>query len=337
MGAGHTELRQDPLTGNWVIIASGRGARPHDFTDQAWAGAPLSSGDCPFCRGHEHLTPPEVLRVGTADGDWLIRVVPNKYAVLAPGRSQTQQALASGFQAMPGHGYHEVIIETPEHDTDLPFLELDHVREVLRVYRARYQAIQERGARLIVIFRNHGPTAGTSLIHPHSQIIGAPLIPSKVRSHLEHAISHYEANGQSLYTDVLSGELDDGRRILLEDDRFVAFLPFASSWPFEVWIMPRSPRPSFGATSDEELDGFAFVLRTVLRGLYNGLEDPDYNYVIHSVPSAYMEQTHLSWYMQVVPRLTTPAGFELGSGIHVNSTDPEAAAAHLRRMISEQI
>ena len=259
--------------------------------------------------------------------------MPNRFAVLAGGGDAGPLASPEGFSAMPGHGEHEVIVESPDHDGDLALFEAGHVRDVLEAYRARYRALAGRGAELVVIFRNHGPQAGTSLIHPHSQIMAAPLIPNAVEHRVQRACAYFEETGQSLYVDVLKNELGDGRRIVMESGRFVAFQPYASTAPYETWIMPRSPRPSFGGASDEDLDELAPVLRAALSGLRRAMDDPDYNMVIHSTPSAYADREYLGWYIQIIPRLTTPAGFELGTGIRVNPTVPEEAAILMRRTI----
>ena len=330
-----TELRQDPITGDWVIVAAGRGARPRDFVRQPVSRA--DSENCPFCPGNEGETPPEVWRLDGPDSRWRIRVVPNRFAVLAGSGDADPQVSPEGFCVMPGRGEHEVIVESPDHDGDLALFEANHVRNVLEAYRVRYRALAGRGAALVVIFRNHGPQAGTSLIHPHSQVIAAPLIPNAVEHRLQRAIEYFKETGRPLCADVLQRELEDGRRIVMESGRFVAFQPYASAAPYETWIMPRLPRPSFGGVPDEDLDDLAPVLRSVLAGLRRAMDDPDYNMVIHSTPAAYVDREYLGWYIQIIPRLTTPAGFELGTGIRVNPTVPEEAAALLRQAIQDGI
>ncbi len=326
-----TELRQDPATRNWVVIAPTRGQRPHDV-DRASCASEDSSA-CPFCPAREAETPPELWRLPASDGAWRVRVVPNKFAVLAGDGPERRNVSHEGFVSMSGVGRHEVIVESPEHTFDLARADPVAVRDVLEAYRARYRALRAGGAALIVIFRNHGPGAGTSLAHPHSQIVATPVVPIVVRHRFEVAQQHYDDLGTCLYLDILERERRDGRRIVLESERFVAFQPFASASPFETWLMPREHQPSFGDVADATLDELAPVLRAVLGGLHRELGDPDYNAVVQSAPPGDEGREYFVWHLRIVPRLATRAGFELGSGMRVNPTSPEDTAGRLRQAV----
>jgi UDPglucose--hexose-1-phosphate uridylyltransferase len=238
-----------------------------------------------------------------------------------------------GFISMPGVGHHEVIIETPDHDGDLATGSDASVRGVLEVYRARYQSLRAEGAALIVIFRNHGPSAGTSLSHPHSQIVSTPVVPIEVRHRFEVAQQHYDDMGTCLYSDILRRELADDRRIVLQTEHFVAFQPFASAFSYETWLMPRAQQATFGSITDQQLDDMAGALRRVLAGLRQLLDDPDYNYVIESAPPDDEDSEYYVWHLRIAPKLGTPAGFELGSGMRVNPFPPEKAAQALRDVV----
>jgi UDPglucose--hexose-1-phosphate uridylyltransferase len=257
--------------------------------------------------------------------------------MLAPDGAPQRQVSPQGFVYMPGVGRHEVIIESPEHTADLARADTAQVRAVLEAYRARYRALRATTAGVILIFRNHGPGAGTSLAHPHSQIVATPVVPIQVRHRFEVATQHFDDRGTGLYHDVLAAELEDGRRILLQTSRFVAFQPFASAAPFESWIMPRKAQASFGNASDAALDDLARVLRDVLAGLADALGDPDYNAVLQSAPVGDEHREYFVWQLRIVPRLATAAGFELGSGMAVNPTLPETAAATLRQSIEQLV
>jgi UDPglucose--hexose-1-phosphate uridylyltransferase len=193
--------------------------------------------------------------------------------------------------------------------------------------------LRAQGAALIVIFRNHGAEAGTSLSHPHSQIVSTPVVPVEVRHRFEVAQQHYDDLGTCLYQDILERELTDGRRIVLQSDHLVTFQPFASAFPYETWLMPRVQQPSFGDITDKQLEDLVGVLWKVLVALRSELDDPDYNYVIESAPPGDEEREYFIWHLRIAPRLGTPAGFELGSGMRVNPFPPEEAARVLREAI----
>jgi UDPglucose--hexose-1-phosphate uridylyltransferase len=324
-----TELRLDATIRNWVISAPERSKRPDAFRRQQSQRAEPSAS-CPFCAGREAETPPELFRLPDDRGGWRLRVVPNKFAALSGDGSRDQIANGLGFTSMPGSGAHEVVIESPRHDWDIATGSDGQVRDVLAAYRARHRALRDSPAAMVVIFRNHGAGAGTSLPHPHSQIVAAPVVPLLVRHRFDVAMQHHEDTGHCLYVEILHQELADGRRTVAQNEGFVAFQPFASASPFETWIMPRTHRASFADTIDEELAQLAPLLRDVLGGLRRLLDDPDYNYVIHSAPPGDEDKPYFLWHLQIVPRLTTPAGFELGSGISINPSSPEMTAASLR-------
>lgn len=335
MMAPSSELRQDPATRNWVIIAPQRDHRPSAFPPETHPTAP--DEPCPFCPGREAETPPEVWQRSGRSGEWHVRVVPNKFAILSGGEDKRRRVSAEEFVSLAGTGRHEIVIESRDHATDLARVEVAGVRDVLEAYRARYRTLRDEGWAAITIFRNHGRGAGTSLAHPHSQIVATPVVPPQTRQRFEVAMQHYDDLGTCLYLEILERELNDGRRIVLENERYVVFQPFAAISPFETWIMPRVHCSSFGEASDRDLDDLAVVLRKALGGLRRELGDPDYNYVIRSAPPRDEGQAYFVWHVQIVPRLTTPAGFELGSGIPVNPSLPEETAATLRRAVAQEL
>ncbi|HEU4542766.1 MAG TPA: DUF4931 domain-containing protein [Jiangellaceae bacterium] len=326
-----TELRQDPTTRNWVIVAPERSLRPRDG---AGNDARRASGGCPFCPGNESMTPPETWRLPAGDRGWRIRVVPNKFPVLTP-TDRPERRGSPGFLAMGGHGHHEVVIESPSHAWDIATGDEAEVRDVLRALRSRYRALSHQSdIAVIVIFRNHGPGSGTSLAHPHSQIVAAPVVPPFVRRRFEVARRHFDDFGTCLYVEVVERELAEGHRVVMKGGSVVAFQPFAASAAFETWLMPSSHQASFGDADDEVLDELAAVLRTVLLGLCRAMDDPPYNLVIHSAPPGEEGCRYFNWHLQIVPRVSTPAGFELGTGVSVNPSHPESTAAILREAIA---
>ena len=330
------ELRQDPATKQWVIIARERAKRPHDFMRQSPPPPlPAYKAECPFCPGNETMTPPETLayrKGGAANGPgWWVRAVPNKYSALVPSGSLSRREEEGLFRKMDGVGQHEVIIETPEHNLYLPFMEDKQVEEVLLAYRERYLALREDPRfKLIIIFKNHGLAAGTSLEHPHSQLVATPIVPLNIRHRFEKAASHFDDDGTCVYCDILREGLRMGSRMVMETERFAVFHPFASRAPFETWILPKEHQASFGSMSMEDAKEFAKVLKTTLLKLYKGLNDPAYNYIIHTAPIKDEHEDYFHWHLQILPRLVTPAGFELGTGMFINAALPEETAAFIR-------
>lgn len=335
------ELRQDPTTREWTIIATERAKRPHDFRRrEASRDDREYDSACPFCPGHEARTPPEVLAYrdqGTADTPgWKVRVVPNQYAALLPQGTTERRVAEEFFRTMDGVGYHEVIIETPAHNRFLPSMSQEEVEAVLSVYRDRYLALrQDRRVKYILLFKNHGEGAGTSLSHPHSQLVATPVVPANLRRKYDEAIRYHDATGRCVYCDVVEAELKARRRIVLETRGFLVFHPFASQGPFETWIVPRRFCSSFGLVNDEEIRDLAGVLKRVLGVLSETLNDPDYNYVVNSAPVGDEDEDFYLWHIQILPRLTRLAGFELGSGMRISIARPEQTASFLRDALGQ--
>ncbi len=332
------ELRQDPATKQWVIIARERAKRPHDFIKPV-PPPPLPSykEDCPFCPGNERMTPPETMayrKGGPPNGPgWWVRAIPNKFSALVPDGSISRREEEGLFRKMDGVGQHEVIIESPLHNRCIALMENGQVEEILLAYRERYLALREDPRfKLIIIFKNHGRGAGTSLDHPHSQLVATPIVPLNIRHRFEKAASHFDDDGTCVYCDIIREGLRAPTRMLQETERFVAFHPFASRAPFETWILPKEHQASFGSISMRDAKEFAGVLRTTLFQLYKGLNNPDFNYIIHTAPTKDEHEEYFHWHLQILPRLVTPAGFELGTGIFINTAIPEETAAFIRNL-----
>ena len=329
-------LRQDPTTKDWVILATDRGKRPDDFQKTVAASAsPPHDQLCPFCPGQEHLTPQEIIRYPHGSHlDWRVRVVPNKYAAVGLEVEPYRKEANHFFREMGGVGHHEVIIESPKHDLSLSRMTIHEVELVLQACHERYCALrQDPQVKSIVLFKNHGERAGTSLIHPHSQIVGTPVAPLLIRKKYEVAIAHFDDTGRCLYRDLVDEERSAKVRVLFESTRFVVFHPFASRVPFETWIVPKHEEPAFGHVEYHHLAELADVLRRTLKALDDALGDPDFNYIIHSAPPEDDTKHYFLWHIQILPRITTIAGFELGSGIFINTILPEDAASHLKKYL----
>ncbi len=331
-----SEFRQNLATKEWVVIATERARRPHDFkleTATNHAVGPYEE-DCPFCPGNEQKTPP-ALYVDEDEGAWHVRVVPNKYGALQP-RASAERRQAGGFLKATGFGVSEVVIETPLHNLSIATMGVAQVERVLQAYRSRYQQIAKDGRiNLITIFRNYGPLAGTSLLHPHSQIIATPIIPPHVRDPIRQAVLHFDTYGTCVFCDMIREELAQKRRIVVESDHYLAACPFAARTPFEVRIWPKKHKPCFCDSDNDELADLAVVLRQVLARIRLGLNDPNYNYILRSCPTGDEDVRYLHWYMVIIPKISTPAGFEIGTGIYINTVAPEASAEYLRSVREE--
>jgi UDPglucose--hexose-1-phosphate uridylyltransferase len=325
------ELRQNLATREWVIIATDRAKRPEEFVQppkERMEDRPVWAEGCPFCPGNEELDL-ERLRL-PLDGDWQARVVGNRYPALRQEGDRARRF--EGFNcAISGVGYHEVVIESRLHNT-CPALEtVEEVERTLAALRLRGEEIR-RDPRVeqLVWFKNHGLAAGTSLVHPHTQLLGLPVVPYNIRARSEEARRYFDDQGVCVYCRMREEEERQGSRVALASEHFTAFAPYAAFSPFHLWIIPRRHSSSFLAITPEELRDLAVVLRQVLRKLYFGLNDPDYNYLIRSAPEHEHDAAHLHWYVAIVPRDTRTAGFELGSGMFINTAQPEESAAFLR-------
>ncbi len=262
---------------------------------------------------------------------WRTRVVPNKFPALTPD-GDTARLCEGIYVAMPGYGRHEVIIESPHHDDHIAAMSVDHVSAIVETYHRRFtDLMKEHGNMMILVFRNRGARAGTSLIHPHSQVIVTGMVPGHIRWREEEAQRYFDVWGRCVYCDIIQFEMRDRKRVVFENSSFLAFVPYAAEVPFEIWILPKRHQASFGQISDESKLDLAASLRDVLGKLHLRLKDPDYNYVIVTPPQYKADEPQLHWYLQIRPRLTTRAGFEIGSGISINPSLPEADAAFLNK------
>lgn len=326
------DMRFNPITLDWVIMAPDRAARPNDFHPEHKEPPPRLPyrPDCPFCPGNESATEKELFRVADANGNWVVRVIPNKYPAFTATDDLRRESQGT-FRSMAASGSHEVVVEHPQHDVLLRNVPTAHIASVLYAYRARYHVLEHLPhVESIVIFKNHGERAGTSLEHPHSQIIAAPVVSPQVFARLGAAREFHKHQGTCLYCQVLQDEMGAGERIVESHSSFVAFAPFASLSPYHTWIFPRVHQPSFGSISDAEIIDLAGVIRRHLLRLAAAADEPDFNITIRTAPVRESTSCCFHWYVAVVPRIGRLAGFELGSGTYINSMRPEICAERLR-------
>lgn len=328
-------IRQDLPTRDWTIFSTKRAERPKDLKiegkDRKVREEYVKS--CPFCKGNESMTPKEIFSIKSEKG-WEVRVVPNKFPALVPKEVSggTENRYIKGpYLNMDGIGSHEVIIESPKHNEDLAVMEVGQLEKVILAYRQRFIELSKNESyHLITIFRNHGVRAGTSLAHPHSQIVATPFVPGYVRNKFYESQRYYDNFGRCVYCDMMNYEIKDKERMIYENDNFIAFAPYASIVPYNVMIIGKKHQANFIEISEEDVKSLASILKVVLEKLYYLLDDPDYNYIIDSSPTDKSGERHYHWHLEILPRLTTRAGFEIGSGVYINSILPEDCAKSLR-------
>jgi UDPglucose--hexose-1-phosphate uridylyltransferase len=327
------EIRQNIATREWVIISTERAQRPEEFIQADSAKqhvVPAFASHCPFCPGNEELDL-ERLRL-PVDGDWQVRVVQNRYPALREVGESVHSVEGIHF-SISGVGYHEVVIESRLHNSCPALESAEEIERTLSAFILRSLAIRaDPRIEQIIYFKNHGPAAGMSLAHPHTQLLALPIVPYSIRSRVEVARRYFDDHGVCVICRMREQEELEQVRIVVESEHFSAFIPYAAFSPFHLWIVPRQHRPSFLDSSPEELHDLSLVLRAVLRKLYFGLNDPDYNYIIRSAPEHEQSPGYLHWYLSIIPRVTRSAGFELGSGMFINTTLPEDSASFLRAL-----
>lgn len=327
------ELRRDPVLGRWVIISVERGKRPTDFISPV---IKRKGGFCPFCHGNEYTTPDElaaVRRDGSKPNEagWTLRVMPNKFPALLPEGMLNKQGEGL-YDKMNGVGAHEVIVETPDHDLTLATITPEAFEDVLWAYHQRLTELKkERSNQYVLIFKNEGDSAGASLEHSHSQLIALPIVPRTVKDEIKGAKLHYEQRDRCLFCDIIYQEISDRRRIVHENDDYIAIAPFAPRSPFETWIMPKAHSSAFEPI-DDSFKGLTDIFQTVLKQLNALFGHVPYNFMLHTSPFKDENNDYYHWHIELKPKLTKMAGFEWGSGFYINPTPPEESARYMREV-----
>ncbi|MFH1372861.1 MAG: galactose-1-phosphate uridylyltransferase [bacterium] len=326
------ELRRDPIIGRWVIISTERGKRPSSLSSvEKTSSAHL----CPFCPGQEASTPPELLAYresGTEPNKpgWTLRVFPNRYPALMVEGLLTREPHGL-YDKMNGVGAHEVIVETNQHAHDMVDMSEEEVRNVFWAYRERMLDLQrDRRFQYIVVFKNHGEAAGASLEHAHSQLIATPIVPKRVAEEIQGAKRYYEFKERCVYCDIIRQELKDQERMVNDYDSFISIEPFAPRFPFETWLLPKTHQSGYLEMSDSDYTILARSFKDTLARLKVALNDPPFNFALHTSPISREHAEYYHWHFEIIPKLTKVAGFEWGSGFYINPTPPEEAAAFLR-------
>jgi len=329
-----SHFRKDAIGGSWVIISTERNNRPLDWHVQLRKNKQVM---CPFCPGNEQVTPNEIAAIrkkSTAPNTegWQLRVIPNKFpALLTDGKAD--HATDGIYETVGGIGAHEIIIETPNHNEELSQLSVAKLQAVLRMIAKRIMEIkQDSRLKYVLVFKNFGHAAGASLEHSHIQIIGTPILPKRIAEEIEGITSYYGKTGRCIFCEIISKELSLTERLVLSNKNYVVVEPFASRFAFETWIMPIEHRQYFENITRAESLALAKIFKETLSRINVAVKKPSYNLVIHTSPISEHEGTLFHWHIEIMPKLGNMAGFEWGSGFHINPISPENAAKLLREV-----
>lgn len=341
MGVLLSEFRYDPIKRTWVILAAQRGCRPSHY--QADTQAVQEPKTCPFCQGNEGMTPPEVYSrrsPGSAPDSpgWRVRVVPNKFPALSV-TDPYENSIEEIHSRIPGFGSHEIIIETPVKGRQMADMGDDEITEVLYVFRERMHTHFSDGRfKTVIVFKNHGKEAGASLVHSHAQLIALPVVPSNVASQLQSFKDFQARKGGCLMCGIVEREITEKTRVIMNDNSYLIAAPFASSSPFQLNIIPKAHSHDFSSIDDHSIGKLAPVLGDILRRLRSVLGEHPWNMVLHNAPfdpEREEDAQAYHWFIEITPRLTNPAGFEIGSGFSINTVAPEECAEILRESRSQ--
>ncbi|MFA6973899.1 MAG: DUF4921 family protein [Parcubacteria group bacterium] len=329
-----TELRQDLVTGDWVVISTIRSKRPDEFK-QAKKVETVSHDEasCLFCDPVASGQEKDVLIYNTADGDWTLRVFPNKYPAFSMPKGGIIRHKEEGpYFWMDGVGYHEVIV-TRDHYKHIGQMDPLAVAEIIDAYQSRFiDLMNKKSVNYIEVFHNHGESAGAHIFHPHSQLAAIPVISPYIKSELDGAELYWKANKDCVYCAMIEWEGENGKRLVFENSDFIAFCPFASRAAFEVWIMPKKHKPYFERITDKEKVEAGEALHAVIKKIAGALNNPDFNFYIHTSPCDGKDYPHYHWHIEILPRTAEWAGFEISTGIEISTIQPEVAAEYLRNI-----
>lgn len=336
-----SELRFDTASKDWVVIATGRAKRPDMFKEEAEEIERTPPEECPFCdinsQERATLVFAEGKRLNVTKGknipeNWTTVSFPNKYPAFIPDGTLDERRENGLYKKMNAIGFHEVVV-TRDHDKPMGMLSQEEVEELIEVYYLRYiDLISNPKVNYVAIFQNHGPKAGASIYHPHSQIITTPLIDTDLRTALINSENYYEENrGKCVYCEMMRLETKAQERIVYENEDFLVICPFASKAAFQTIISPKRHSPYFQEVTKKERKTLAEAFRVALKKIYKGLGNPSYNFYLHSAPCDDKNYPYYHWHWTILPKTATLAGFELGAEMEISVIEPERAAEYLKK------
>lgn len=341
------ELRLDYLNNRWSLISIERSRRPRDYTVSIYEEPTTDISKCPFEYGNEDKTPSEVFSIreyGSPNTPgWKVRVFPNKYPALRIENTDARDT-DGFFDKIGGFGAHEVIVETPDHFKHTQDFNLEEYFNMFVAFRERMKALYlDQRIKYVHIFKNHGKEAGKSLVHSHSQLIALPIIPTRIEVQISQSRGYFTQKERCYLCDEIKMELKENKRIVYENQEFIAYCPYASLYPFQIRIAPKVHHNDFSSSTNDTLKQLSEVIHYTVRKLYKALINPPFNLILYTSPP---QRKHSSkpnyyhgieyfyhWHIEIIPRITTLAGFELGTDIYINPTPPEEAAKFLVEVV----
>jgi UDPglucose--hexose-1-phosphate uridylyltransferase len=326
------EFHRDPILDRWTILAENRALRPNQFANSATSH---DLATCPFCAGHEDLTPASLRdyhdpAASRGEAPWQVRVVPNKYPALEPDAHGSPRSEPL-FESLPGAGAHEVIIESPRHVVQACEWSVAEAHNTLRACQNRILFWQQNAPWSYPLwFKNVGQAAGASLAHFHSQLIVLPMVPTLVREELSGALRFFHRYDQCVFCRMIAAAVESADHRVFTTADFIVLCPPASRFPYETWILPRNHASHFQQAGPDCIEQLAEVLRKTLTAIERAAQQPAYNVLLHTAPFDTQELPHYHWHMEVLPRTAHLAGFELGTGFAINTVPPCEAARRLK-------
>ncbi|MEK7198093.1 MAG: HIT domain-containing protein [Patescibacteria group bacterium] len=322
-----SELRQDPVFGDWVLLSPLRRKR-HKFKGRV--KIKLSKNKCPFDNLAKFGNAPPVL-VYPAKRGWFLQIIPNKYPAVKHGDCGliSQNGL---YQSQPGVGFHEIVI-LKDHNRYLAQYSPIEIKTILMAYQERYLILaKEKCVKYISIFHNHGKEAGSTIPHPHSQILALPIIPPDINHSINGSRDYFHKYQECIHCQIIKQELKENKRIIYQNEYAIVIAPFASKVNFEMRIFPKKHSAYFEKTSNNELASFAEAMKFVFSIMHKELKDPAFNFYIHTAPNdENNDYNHYHWHMEILPKFNIIGSFELGTGLSIILVSPEEAALILKK------
>lgn len=323
-----SQLRFDLVSKDWVVIAVGRAKRPEDYVKKHHNQPSAGAKDCVFCdlSGQESPT----MQIKDEQGNVFVTVIPNKYPAFSPTDNLNNGYLGP-YEIMDAVGFHELVV-TGDHERTIAEMTNEEVKLIIDAYQSRYLSLKDKQfVNYISIFHNHGPEAGASIMHPHSQLIAIPLIDPDLRRSLEGSKKYFEDHGKCAHCTMIEWDVEDGSRVIFKNEEFVVLSPFAPRSSFEIRIYPLVHSAYFEKVDNKDKLELAGALRAAVKCVTKALNKPSYNFFFHTAPCDDQKHDHYHWHLELIPRTGLWAGFELGTGIEISTIEPERAAEFLRK------